>query len=242
MLYPAELPGQPAPGAVWTKAPRAGKSVSMIFRRAHRLSRRFAPLSCKRRGARRAGRRRARRGGLRSPPAARRTAASGSRRSTTGSISSSPTAGPCGSPGVAPPDPARSPDLAGEARRFLAARFVGRDAELERLAGGTDRWGRVLARRRDRRRPPTGRRLGRRGPARRRIRAGRAGLRGARLRAERLRAEDEARRAGLGVWTRSAARGRRRGGRRGPAAERRKVGRDRGNGAKGWLWPLPALS
>ncbi len=39
--------------------------------------------------------------------------------------------------GVAAPDPARAPDLADAARELLASRVVGRDGELERLAGGT---------------------------------------------------------------------------------------------------------
>jgi endonuclease YncB( thermonuclease family) len=47
--------------------------------------------------------------------------------------------------GVASADPDRAPNLAAAARDFLNSRFVGRDGELERLASGTDRWGRVVA-------------------------------------------------------------------------------------------------
>jgi endonuclease YncB( thermonuclease family) len=47
--------------------------------------------------------------------------------------------------GVVSPDPARAPELAEAARDVIAARIVGREGELERLATGTDRWGRVVA-------------------------------------------------------------------------------------------------
>ncbi len=47
--------------------------------------------------------------------------------------------------GVELPDRDRAPNLAGAARNFLKSRFVGRDGELERLASETDRWGRVVA-------------------------------------------------------------------------------------------------
>ncbi len=48
--------------------------------------------------------------------------------------------------GLDTPEPARGdPETATAARSFLAARLVGRDAELDLLASGTDRWGRVVA-------------------------------------------------------------------------------------------------
>jgi micrococcal nuclease len=48
--------------------------------------------------------------------------------------------------GLEAPDPARaSPETSEAARKFLADRLVGREVELELLASGTDRWGRVLA-------------------------------------------------------------------------------------------------
>ncbi len=103
--------------------------------------------------------------------------------------------------GVAPPDPARAPDLAGEARNFLIGRFVGRDGELERLAGGTDRWGRVVADVEFSDAAPAGRSES---AASALLAAGFARVapafeaRG--CAPERLRIEDEARRAGLGLW------------------------------------------
>ncbi len=102
--------------------------------------------------------------------------------------------------GVAPPDPARSPALADEARRFLAARFVGQEAELDRLADGPDRWGRVLGDM-----TVSGPALSGGSAASALLAAGYARVapafeaRG--CVADRLRVEDEARRAGLGVWT-----------------------------------------
>ncbi|RBP04151.1 endonuclease YncB(thermonuclease family) [Roseiarcus fermentans] len=102
--------------------------------------------------------------------------------------------------GVALPDYARSPDLAEEARRFLADRFVDRDAELERLAGGTDRWGRVLADLAISGPPGAG------GSAAAAVLAAGFGrvapaFEARACAAERLRAEGEARGAGLGVWS-----------------------------------------
>jgi len=48
--------------------------------------------------------------------------------------------------GLDAPDPARGdPETAKAARSLLAARLVGRDAELDLLASGKDRWGRVVA-------------------------------------------------------------------------------------------------
>ncbi len=48
--------------------------------------------------------------------------------------------------GLDTPNPARgAPETAKAARAFLAARLVGRDAELDLLADRTDRWGRVVA-------------------------------------------------------------------------------------------------
>lgn len=38
-----------------------------------------------------------------------------------------------------------SPEIAHAARGFLSERLIGRDADLIRLAGGTDRWGRTVA-------------------------------------------------------------------------------------------------
>jgi endonuclease YncB( thermonuclease family) len=46
--------------------------------------------------------------------------------------------------GVALPAPDEPQALAGAARALLAARFAGREATLMRLAAGTDRWGRIL--------------------------------------------------------------------------------------------------
>jgi endonuclease YncB( thermonuclease family) len=48
--------------------------------------------------------------------------------------------------GLDAPEPARGdPETVTAARSFLAARLVGREAELDLLASGTDRWGRVVA-------------------------------------------------------------------------------------------------
>ena len=148
MLYPAELPGRSrhtiAPArAVWTKAPRAGKTVSMVLRAAHAPLRRFD-----------------------------RTARAAVAGLIAASLAASdPARAACGTPdgtvrvadidarldlvladgrtvrlgGVAPPDPARAPDLARAARDFLVRRLAGREVELDRLASGTDRWGRLVA-------------------------------------------------------------------------------------------------
>jgi endonuclease YncB( thermonuclease family) len=103
--------------------------------------------------------------------------------------------------GAAPPDPARSPDLASTARAFLASRFAGRDGLLVRLAAGTDRWGRVVA---DVTLSDPAASGGRESAASALIGAGYARVapafeaRG--CAPERLRLEDGARRAGLGVW------------------------------------------
>jgi endonuclease YncB( thermonuclease family) len=100
--------------------------------------------------------------------------------------------------GLAAPDLARSPDLAGEARGFLVSRFVNRDGELERLASGTDRWGRILAD------LAMSAGLGGESVASTLLAAGYARVapsfeaRGCVT--ERLAVEDEARRAGVGVW------------------------------------------
>ena len=103
--------------------------------------------------------------------------------------------------GVASPDPGRAPDLAGAARDFLKRRFVGRDGELERLASETDRWGRVVA----------DIVVSDPGDPDRKISAASALLAAGYARVapaveargcvpERLSIEDEARRAGLGLW------------------------------------------
>ena len=204
MLYPAELPGrglQPTCGAVWTKARLGRKTVSMDLRGPHPSL-------------------------LRSDrPRLRRTAFAvlvAVSLASAGSVRAA-----CGAPdgsvrvaevdnrldlvltdgrtvrfaGVAAPDPARSPDLAGQARSFLTARFVGRDGELERLASGVDRWGRILA---DLTFPDSAPGGGRESAASALLAAGYArvtpALEARGCVAERLREEDEARRAGLGMW------------------------------------------
>ncbi len=103
--------------------------------------------------------------------------------------------------GVDAPDPERgAPETAKAARDFLAARLVGREAELSLLAGGTDRWGRVVADLSIAESPG-----GSLGSAASALLA--AGF--ARVRPEfetrgcsagRLAVEDGARRAGLGIW------------------------------------------
>jgi endonuclease YncB( thermonuclease family) len=133
------------PSAVFDESAADGQSVSMDFWRAHRLVRGFAPL--------------------RAVWAAMLAATPALLAATV------PSDAACGAPdghvrvesvdnrldlaladgrvvrlaGVAPPDTERSPALAADARRFLEVLFVGRDADLRRLATGTDRWGRVLA-------------------------------------------------------------------------------------------------
>ncbi len=104
--------------------------------------------------------------------------------------------------GVASPDPVGAPTLAGAARDFLANRFLGRDGELERLASETDRWGRVVA---DIVISDPGVPDGRISVASAVLAAGYARVAPAfEARAcvpARLAVEDQARRAGLGVWT-----------------------------------------
>jgi endonuclease YncB( thermonuclease family) len=187
-------------GAVWTKAPTTGKTVSMDLRAAHLPLRRFGRARLKR--------------SARVALIAASLAAAGSAQAA------------CGSPdggvriaavderldlvladgrtvklaGVATVDPARSPDLAEEARGFLVSRFVNRDGELERLASGTDRWGRIIADLAVSDSAGLSREL----VASTLLAAGYARVapsfeaRG--CVAERLAVEDQARRAGLGVW------------------------------------------
>ncbi len=103
--------------------------------------------------------------------------------------------------GLDAPVPTRGdPETATAARNFLAARLVGRDAELDLLASGTDRWGRVVA---DLSVPET-----RGGPAES-IASALLAAGYARVRPEfetrtcaaaRLAVEDRARRAALGIW------------------------------------------
>ena len=204
MLYPAELPGRSrhtiAPArAVWTKAPRAGKTVSMVLRAAHAPLRRFD-----------------------------RTARAAVAGLIAASLAASdPARAACGTPdgtvrvadidarldlvladgrtvrlgGVAPPDPARAPDLARAARDFLVRRLAGREVELDRLASGTDRWGRLVADISFSDFAPDDRSDSAAGAL---LAAGWARVapafetRG--CAAERLRVEDEARRAALGLW------------------------------------------
>ena len=106
--------------------------------------------------------------------------------------------------GLDMPSPARGdPEIARRARDFLVARLVGREAELDLLAGGTDRWDRILA---DLSAPSA---AGASQAAGESIASAllRAGY--ARVRPEfetrdcaavRLAVEDGARRAGLGIW------------------------------------------
>jgi endonuclease YncB( thermonuclease family) len=103
--------------------------------------------------------------------------------------------------GVAPPEPARSPGLAAQARSFLLSRFSGREGELARLASGEDRWGRTLADVTFR--DPAA------GEATESVASGLLAAGYARVEpafeargcaAERLRLEDGARRGRLGVW------------------------------------------
>ncbi len=188
-------------GAVWTKAPRAGKTVSMDLRAAHASLRRF-------------GRLRAGCAALALASVASLVAVDSGRAA-------------CGTPdgavrvaavddqldlvladgrtvrlgGVALPDPARAPELAEAARQAIAGRIAGRHGELERLASGADRWGRVVA-------DILFSSPGGEGPpataATTLLAAGYARVwpafeaRG--CVAERLRIEDEARRGGLGLW------------------------------------------
>ena len=103
--------------------------------------------------------------------------------------------------GVVLPDPARAPDLADAARDFLVARIVGQDGELERLATGTDRWGRVIADIRFLGLGPDGRQTT---AATTLLAAGYAlvspAFEARGCVAERLRIEGEARSGGLGLW------------------------------------------
>ncbi len=142
MLYPAELPGHRQPtGAVWTKAPRAGKTVIMELRAVHAPPPRFRAVHLARAlvlalvaAASSA------RAACGTPDGTVRIAGVDARLDFVLSDGRTVRLG-----GVASPDPGRAPDLAGAARDFLKSRFVGRDGELERLASETDRWGRVVA-------------------------------------------------------------------------------------------------
>ena len=142
MLYPAELPGHRQPtGAVWTKAPRAGKTFIMELRAVHAPPPRFRAVRLARAlvlalvaAASSA------RAACGTPDGTVRIAGVDARLDFVLSDGRTVRLG-----GVASPDPGRAPDLAGAARDFLERRFVGRDGELERLASETDRWGRVVA-------------------------------------------------------------------------------------------------
>jgi len=101
--------------------------------------------------------------------------------------------------GVAFPQPGASPDVVGEARDLLASRFVGREATLLRLARGTDRWGQILGDVAIE--PPAGEPGTAASTALAMGYARVAPSFEARACApERLRVEEEARQAGLGLW------------------------------------------
>ena len=200
MLYPAELPGQRRRlERDLDESAVSGQTVTMDSRAAHRLLRRFNRFG-------------AQPGAIAMFLAASLAAAA-------------PVRAACGTPegtvrvidvdervdlvladgrtvrlgGAAPPNPARSPDLASTARSFLASRFAGRNGLLLRLAAGTDRWGRVVA---DLTLSDPAASGGSAASAL--IGAGFARVAPAfearSCAPERLRLEDEARRAGLGVW------------------------------------------
>jgi endonuclease YncB( thermonuclease family) len=100
--------------------------------------------------------------------------------------------------GLDMPNPSRgSPETARAARQFLAARVVGRETEIDLIASGMDRWGRVVA---DLTIPDSGAES----IAIALLSAGHARVRPefeARACASvRLAAEDRARRGGLGLW------------------------------------------
>jgi endonuclease YncB( thermonuclease family) len=103
--------------------------------------------------------------------------------------------------GLILPDPERAPDLAEAARDFIVTRIVGRDGDLERLASGTDRWGRVVADIQFSDLGPDGHR----NTAGATLLAAGYGLVSPAFEArgcvsERLRIEDQARSGGLGLW------------------------------------------
>ncbi len=198
MLYPAELPGHRRPtGAVWTKAPRAGKTFIMELRAVHappprlravRLARALVLALVAAASSARAA--------CGTPDGTVRIAGVDQRLDFVLSDGRTVRLG-----GVASPDPDRAPDLAGAARDFLKRRFVGRDGELERLASETDRWGRVVA----------DIVVSDPGDPDRKISAASALLAAGYARVapaveargcvpQRLSIEDEARRAGLGLW------------------------------------------
>ena len=130
--------------------------------------------------------------------------------------------------------------LADAARDLLAARFVGKEGSLMRLAAATDRWGRILGDVAPSGGDPAARR--RRSASRRRIGRGSAAFE------TRNCADRAARRRGGGAAGRARPLGRsRRGGRRGggcgsSSPPRRAFRRDRRRHPQGWLWPLAPLS
>jgi endonuclease YncB( thermonuclease family) len=106
--------------------------------------------------------------------------------------------------GLDMPAPQRGdPEIARKARDFLIARLVGREAELDLLASGTDRWDRTVA---DLSAPSAAGASGAAGEsiASALLRAGYARVRPEfetrDCAAARLAVEDGARRAGLGIW------------------------------------------
>ena len=145
LSYRDAAEGSRLQGAVWTKAPRTGKSVSMDLRAAHASLRRFGRLC--------AG------GAALAAMVVASLAASDPARAACGTSHGTVRVVDLDDRlnlvladgrtvrlgGVAPPDPARAPELALAARGLLASRVVGREGELERLVSGTDRWGRVVA-------------------------------------------------------------------------------------------------
>ncbi len=197
MLYPAELPGPTPPEADWTNALRPGKAFSMDFCAAHRRCNRFwrfGVRTCI--GLALAG------GALAFglPARAGCGAASGTVQIagvderldvvlTDGRI--------VRFGGLAPVGDA---EAARQAREFLGARLTGRSAELDLIAHETDRWGRVVA---DLLLPATS------GAPEELVAAALLARGYARVRPdfetrdcanERRAIEDEARRAGRGIW------------------------------------------
>ena len=198
MLYPAELPGPKPPEAGWTNALRAGKAFSMNFRAAHRRRKRFwrfAVRTCT--GLALAAQALA----FSLPAMAGCGAASGTvqiagvdeRLDVVLSDGRIVRFGGLEAPGG-------DVEAARQAREFLGARLTGRSAELDLIARETDRWGRVVA---DLLLPVDS------GPPEESAAAALLARGYARVRPEfetrdcaneRLAIEDEARRAGLGIW------------------------------------------
>jgi endonuclease YncB( thermonuclease family) len=189
------VPPEAAAGADWTNGPEAGTAHSMHLRFAHRLDEAIKRV---------AGRRLAAVLGVLLATAAPGLAACGTPSGTVQAVAVDERLDVTLADGrmarLAGLDPPRSTEAAGAARDFLAALVVGRDAELDLLGKGQDRWGRIVADLS----LSVGQNVPKTSAAMALLAAGHARVRPEfetrSCAAARLAVEDDARQAGLGLW------------------------------------------